>query len=406
MSVFIPKEITLLRIAFLSFSVVVSALSRQSVPTQGDIMVSHASPEYGAAGDEFVVLFNATDGSIDLNGFEVKYITAGGTTGSAGRIFSATTIIASRSHLLLATRDTVRVGSVEVLRDVSMTTGMAATGGQLVVRETASPTNILFALAWGSVTVYAAGMTDAAAWSGDGMLTLTANETTYVRASYNGPNSDYTHIAAAAITEIPSSATAPLPVQMVEFSAASIPQGVLLRWRTATEADNAGWEIERRNVGMMESWTKIGFVEGAGTSTSPREYSFVDATPSATRFAPSAQRIAYRLKQVDRSGAFSYSGEIEVELGLAPEAFSLGDPYPNPFNPETTIEFSLAVPGHATMKVFDVLGREMATLFEGEAESGRAYRRSFNASRLSTGIYIVRLESAGLTAKHKIVYIR
>jgi len=183
----------------------------------------------------------------------------------------------------------------------------------------------------------------------------------------------------------------PLPVQISMFTAAAMNLGAELRWTTATETNSYGFEIERRQVGQEKSnaaWAKIGFVQGGGANSSPREYSFVDEDISFGRYA-------YRLKQVDLNGQFAYVGSVEVEVGLAPKELTLSRNYPNPFNPATSIQFTLPEDGRATLKVYDAVGREVATLFDGEAQAGRYYRVNFDAARLSSGIYFSRLEFGG-----------
>jgi hypothetical protein len=73
----------------------------------------------------------------------------------------------------------------------------------------------------------------------------------------------------------------------------------------------------------------------------------------------------------------------------------LNQNYPNPFNPTTTITFTLAQDGFTTLKIYDVLGREVTTLVNGEMKSGVLNTVSFNASKLSSGMYFSRLESGG-----------
>jgi hypothetical protein len=188
----------------------------------------------------------------------------------------------------------------------------------------------------------------------------------------------------------------PLPVQLVSFTAAGSRGGAELRWSTATETNNYGFEIERRSVSVgqtflsvrSDEWLKVGFVPGAGTSTSPREYSYTDEGVAPGRYA-------YRIKQIDNGGAFQYFGAVEVEIGAMPNAFTLAQNYPNPFNPSTTISFTLAQNGHAALKVFDMLGREVMVLFDREAQAGQLYTATFDASRLATGVYIYTLESNG-----------
>ncbi len=190
-----------------------------------------------------------------------------------------------------------------------------------------------------------------------------------------------------------------LPVQVESFQAALSERGVLLRWRTVTEADNLGFEVERRSIAgagtRNPGFMKVGFVAGAGTSTSPREYSFADA--------PAAGRYAYRLKQIDRTGVPAYTGEIEVEVGSGARRFHLAEPYPNPFNPSTSIEFSLAAPGLASLTIYTILGQEVASLFNGPADAGRIYRVSWNAEDVPSGLYFSRLQSGTATTVKRLL---
>lgn len=197
---------------------------------------------------------------------------------------------------------------------------------------------------------------------------------------------------------------APLPVQLTAFTAVANRLSAELRWSTATEVNNHGFEIERRTVQRSEvggqisagEWARVGFVPGAGTSTSPKEYTFVDAGLEPGRYA-------YRIKQVDNDGAFTYYSAAEVEIGAAPKAFTLHPNYPNPFNPSTSIEFTIPEDGFATLKVFNLLGQEVATLFEGEAVAGQIYQRTFDASQLPTGVYVSRLTSGGRSLIQKML---
>jgi len=226
-------------------------------------------------------------------------------------------------------------------------------------------------------------------------LSRTSSTTAYVISGTYTP-------AATDFLLLGSTATNPLPVQLKSFSAATNRLSSELHWSTATETNNYGFEIERKAVSSQLSaisWQKVGFVAGAGTSTSPKEYSYVDASVSPGRYA-------YRLKQVDNGGTFSYSGSAEVEIGLAAKEFKLESNYPNPFNPSTTIAFTLADDGKATLKVFNMLGQEVATLFDGEAQAGRIQQVKFDASRLPSGLYFAKLESGKQQMLRKMVLMK
>jgi hypothetical protein len=130
----------------------------------------------------------------------------------------------------------------------------------------------------------------------------------------------------------------------------------------------------------------IGFVQGHGTTTNIQNYSFVDQNVVAGKYS-------YRLKQIDLNGTFEYSNVVEVEV-LGVKEYTLGQNYPNPFNPSTTINFSLAVDSKVSLKIFDVLGQEVATLVNGQLAAG-SQKVSFDASSLNSGVYFYRIDANG-----------
>jgi hypothetical protein len=97
---------------------------------------------------------------------------------------------------------------------------------------------------------------------------------------------------------------------------------------------------------------------------------------------------------------------MTVEVGMAPRVFSLDQNYPNPFNPTTTMEFTLPSNGRAALKIFDVLGREVATLFDGLTNAGEYHEVRFDASRFSSGIYFARLEFNGKHLVRKMLLLK
>ena len=189
----------------------------------------------------------------------------------------------------------------------------------------------------------------------------------------------------------------PLPVEMSSISARATKAGVELRWTTATEVNNFGFDVERRSPGV--GWTKIGFLAGTGTSNVLHNYSFADDNAGVGL-------IEYRIKQIDRDGSFKYSAVVQVEVAGVPRVLSLGSNYPNPFNPTTTLEFTVLQDGKVTLKVYSLLGQEVATLFDGLATAGRFYKIIFNASQLSSGIYFARLESSGRALVRRMVLVK
>ncbi|MEJ5306662.1 MAG: T9SS type A sorting domain-containing protein, partial [Ignavibacteria bacterium] len=159
-------------------------------------------------------------------------------------------------------------------------------------------------------------------------------------------------------------------------------------------------EIERKVIeasGFEKKWENIGFVKGNGNSNSPKQYSFIDNFVSGGK-------VIYRLKQIDIDGTFSYSNEIEVDLKV-PKELILYQNYPNPSNPSTTISFTIEKDGPVTLKVYDILGREIVTLVNSELKAGEIHRVKFDGSNLSSGVYFYRLESnnKGLVKKFTLI---
>ncbi|KAB2920947.1 MAG: T9SS type A sorting domain-containing protein [Bacteroidetes bacterium] len=200
-----------------------------------------------------------------------------------------------------------------------------------------------------------------------------------------------------------------LPVELLSFTASAKGRGVELAWKTASELNNKGFEIQRtelnhRNIGSlnqstdesMNQWHGIGFIAGHGTTNAPQSYTFVDNSVFGT--------VSYRLKQVNNDGSFTYSSAVEVTVA-APSAYALSQNHPNPFNPATTISYSLPAAGFVTLKVYDILGKEVATLVNGMQESG-ANKASFDASQLPSGIYFARLSSGSFSSVIKMTLMK
>jgi hypothetical protein len=176
----------------------------------------------------------------------------------------------------------------------------------------------------------------------------------------------------------------PIPVELTSFVANVNNSEVTLNWVTASEINNQGFEIERNSGNGFEN---IGYVAGFGTSNETHSYSYVDNSLNEGTYS-------YRLKQVDYSGTFEYSDVVEVEVSI-PDVFTLEQNYPNPFNPSTKINFSLAVDSKVNLKVFDVLGQEVATLISSDLVAG-SHKVDFDASSLNSGVYFYKIEATGI----------
>jgi hypothetical protein len=194
----------------------------------------------------------------------------------------------------------------------------------------------------------------------------------------------------------------PVPVELSNFSVSINRNNVELTWETSSETNNHGFIIERRRVNSNSDskWMEIGFVQGKGTSTEINKYRFVDS--------PTLNGVYnYRLKQVDFNGSFEYSKEVEVSV-MVIEDFALMQNYPNPFNPSTVIKYQVAEGSHTTLKVYDVLGREVITLVNEEQTAGE-YEVEFLISKdlsLSSGFYFYQLRAGNFIQTRKMIYLK
>lgn len=174
-----------------------------------------------------------------------------------------------------------------------------------------------------------------------------------------------------------------VPVELTSFVATVTASGqVELSWTTATELNNHGFQVERKVLGG--EFLPIGYVQGNGTTTERKEYSFTDRTVEPGKYV-------YRLKQMDFDGSYEYSSEIEVDVH-PPLHFSLEQNYPNPFNPSTKIKFGLAENTNVKVAVYNLLGELVATLVNSQLSAG-FYEVEFNATSLPSGLYIYSIET-------------
>ncbi len=255
------------------------------------------------------------------------------------------------------------IGNLQVRVTLSSATGNVAgelvdANGNVVVVQTATSTNPF-------------------------VLTAPSIGTYTVNAGYKNPSRRW-----ESITNIT------LPVELVSFTAKINKNNVLLKWITATETNNYGYDIERSKVGG--TWKKIGFINGAGNSNSPKSYEYSD-------FNLSPGKYSYRLKQIDLDGSIEYSPIVEIIIEN-PKEFELNQNYPNPFNPSTRIKYQLSNSSQVLLKVYDMNGNEVATLVNGYKVAGN-YEVEFDASNFSSGIYFYKLQAENFVDTKKMILL-
>ena len=200
-----------------------------------------------------------------------------------------------------------------------------------------------------------------------------------------------------------ASDAAPLPIQLASFVAAQTGESVSLQWQTVSELNNYGFFVQRLGSdGVTYTDLPGSFVAGHGTTSEANVYMFVDHAPEGEGW--------YRLRQVDLDGSVHVSEPIRVmsTTGVesdGPVAFALSQNYPNPFNPATQIAFQTAEAGQVRLVVFDQLGREVATLVNGDMPAGR-HAASFNAGGFASGVYFARLSAGSQTSMIRMMLMK
>ncbi len=187
-----------------------------------------------------------------------------------------------------------------------------------------------------------------------------------------------------------------IPVELTSFNAIYNKTDITLHWETATELNNKGFNVERRI--NKNDWKSIVFIKGNGNSTSPKEYSYID-----NDLFSGGTKFQYRLKQIDYDGSFEYTEIVEVET--VPQQYELSQNYPNPFNPSTTIKFTIPQESFVELKVYDILGSEVAILVNEEKDKG-VYTVTFDAAELGSGIYFYTLKAVGFVQTKKMLLIK
>lgn len=193
----------------------------------------------------------------------------------------------------------------------------------------------------------------------------------------------------------------PLPVEYRTLTLDVIERDVHLRWETEREVNSLGFEIER-SVATTGQWTTLAFIESIGTSRDGASYSYIDVPPGPGLWL-------YRLRQIDIDGTVEYSSELNAMLS-APQQLAIESVYPNPVqhtvSSEVTLLLSSPWSGHATLKLYDILGREVAQPFSGQLHSGAGIVVRHDASNIPPGLYMYSLQQESNVLHRRLVIQR
>lgn len=188
----------------------------------------------------------------------------------------------------------------------------------------------------------------------------------------------------------------PLPVELNSFTSTVINNTVKLNWTTATEVNSSSFDVEKTTINK-ENWISLSSIKASGNSNSPKNYSFVDRNIISGKYN-------YRLKMVDNDGTFKYSTAIEANIS-EPYKFALEQNFPNPFNPSTTISFTLPLMSRVVLSIYNELGQKVAELFNGEKAAG-SHSIEWNAGNFNSGIYFYELKTEKYSLTKKLILMK
>ena len=198
--------------------------------------------------------------------------------------------------------------------------------------------------------------------------------------------------------EIIALRNAPIPVELTAFDAVTQPGGaVRLTWATATETNNAGFEVQQRAAGAFRP---VGFVEGAGTTDAAQAYGF-----TVEGLAPGT--YAFRLRQVDFDGGAELSPTVEVTV--TPEGrFALTPVAPTPVVAGRRAETTLAVDQAQRVRVtlYNALGQRVRTLFDARVRPEQPATLTLRTDGLTSGVYFVRAEGTTARQTRRLTVVR
>jgi len=212
--------------------------------------------------------------------------------------------------------------------------------------------------------------------------------------------------------QVTGNGISPTAIVLAAFSAEVDQDGILIHWTTATEANNAGFNIYRSQQENGD-YVKINgtMIPGQGDAATGHSYSYTDRPDQAGTYY-------YKLEDIAINGQTTFHGPIQVtgvtsvaiDQMVIPDHFELSQNYPNPFNPETHIQFALPRDEQVRITIYDLQGQLVRTMVN-ERKSAGTYSviwngRDENGVKVSSGVYFYRIDAGEFTMTRKMILMK
>jgi hypothetical protein len=199
------------------------------------------------------------------------------------------------------------------------------------------------------------------------------------------------------IHQVASFSSEPLPVKLIDLTATLDGTTAILKWRTASEINNAGFGVQHQAPGE-DGFTEVAFVQGAGTTDQPKSYQGrVEDLRSGSH--------QFRLRQTDTDGSAHTTDPVTVNVEVARE-LALRAPAPHPVRRSTRLAFTVGETGPVTVALYNVLGQRVRDIYDQTAQVGSVHELKISADGLSSGTYFVRLNAPSGTKTRRITVVR
>jgi hypothetical protein len=189
---------------------------------------------------------------------------------------------------------------------------------------------------------------------------------------------------------------ATVPVNLLSFEAIIKNEIVVLQWKTATELNNKGWEIEKVNLNSTNPfvWQKMGFVAGSKENNTVKSYAFDD------KDVVNNQVYLFRLKQIDLDGTVKYSNVLTIKIGKTKnDDLSV---YPNPVKSLTNIQFSIEATSKVQLMLFNQQG-QMIKIISNEQLTPGIHNKQISLDNLPAGSYVLKLVTNKFTLTKEVI---